>query len=90
MSRASHCLGSNLADRGHERLYAFPPLTALRPAPGDRIGYCEQQVVLRSAVFAAQGVAAANRTDDLDQALLVPPQQRVVLLDDEDVVTDGG
>src|SRR5947207_2811719 len=73
---------SDLADVGDERLDAFPPLAALGPAPGDRIGYCKQQVVLCPAVFVAQGVAAPDVAGDLDEASLVPPQQGVVLLDD--------
>lgn len=67
--------GSNLADLGDDRPHAFSPETAFGPAAGDRVGHCEQQIVLGTAVFIAQHVAAPGSTGDLDETLLVPAQQ---------------
>jgi hypothetical protein len=60
---------------------ASAPVAALGPAPRHRIRGGEQQFARRSPVFVAQG--AAGRPGELDEPLVVPVEQRVVLLEDE-------
>lgn len=71
---------------GCTRSREWPPLG---PVPCDRVGYGQRQFGCGTAVLVPEGVAASDLAGNLDEALLVPPAQRVVLLEDEHVVTGG-
>ncbi len=77
-------------------LDAAAPVAALGPAPGDRVGYRKQVLLGGSAVLVSEGVAASRAAGELDQVLIVPAEQRVVLFEHQyrvcscsSVVDDG-
>lgn len=78
------------ADAGHQRLHPLAPLSAFGPAPGDRVGDGEEKFVLGTLMLVPKDVAAPSLTRDLDEALLVPPQQRIILFEHEHAVASNG
>jgi hypothetical protein len=61
---------------------ALLPPTSAGPTPRDRVRDAEHQIGLGSTVFIAERRTAATITRVLDEPLLIPPQERVILFED--------
>jgi hypothetical protein len=65
---------SDLLDVGDGGLDASPPVAALCPAPGDRVGNGEKVFAGRAPVLVPQRVSAAGGSSELDEVLSVPAE----------------
>jgi hypothetical protein len=60
------------------------PPTSARPTPCDCIRYAQHQICLGSTVFVLKRRAASDIARVLDEPLPIPPDERVILFQDEE------